>query len=684
MRLFIDDSIEDEIEKEFKSLTFNNEYVQTKIETKYGSFFIRVYEDFQNKETFVLWKGDFSNIHPPLVRVHSECITGDLLGSLKCDCGKQLQKAIKLVQEHGGMIIYLRQEGRGIGLFEKIKAYQLQSKGYDTFEANTTLGHKPDARTYEMVKVVLDDFNLNRIRILTNNPSKVSEITKQGIEIVEHVPLYIRPNKHNRKYYETKRKKFHHFFDQEKHKYFYQFHIDEVSQLKEIKLDIIDPFCQACVGVTTTISCVRLEEERLRIERIYKEAKDKKIEPILHLSFDKSIHPLEDLSFVKDNLPFIHRIQLNDLNPVSYSFLQTAYQLFKIDLPLSAENFDLILSPKIKSLVKRHQGLILIDNSKGKGKTESFNFYRNKIDLLFDHDLRNICLCGGFGPNNLDTFFSLCRYYRVNFSIDAESKMKRDGKFDTDLINQYLSELIFLPKLADSGVVQTKSFLKKQSRTKWDSINIQGEQFLIHPNVFHSGKFPSSKWYADKVSEFVRDEKDFCEVGCGSGLTSCLVALRNPSIQVIATDINEDASYNTRINAQNLGVSDRLVSFHGDVFDSLNKEYRFDSIFWAMPFGFLDSNETLSLEEMQVFDPGYRSIYKFISHGKRHLKPGGRILIGFSNDLGRSDLLYDYSDRFGLKLKQLGSVILKEEKNVEFSLLEGRFSKNKSFISPDI
>lgn len=189
----------------------NQDFVETKLATKFGEFNIRVYRDRLLKETIVLNTQGLNILQPVLVRVHSECITGDTFGSLHCDCGNQLTKSLQLISEEGGVFIYLRQEGRGIGLFEKMRSYQLQSKGYDTFEANVLLGHQPDLRSYEMVKIILDDLNIKSIKLLTNNPSKVSEIAKFGIKIIERVPLVFRATKYNKKYLETKKKKFQHF-----------------------------------------------------------------------------------------------------------------------------------------------------------------------------------------------------------------------------------------------------------------------------------------------------------------------------------------------------------------------------------------------------------------------------------------------------------------------------------------
>lgn len=664
-----------DLDREIKQLLSENEYVQTKIPTKYGDFFVRVYKDIENRETLVLWSGKFDNDSPPLVRVHSECMTGDLLGSLKCDCGQQLHKSLRLIHESGGILIYLRQEGRGIGLFEKIKAYQLQHKGFDTFEANVLLGHGPDERSYKMVKTVLDDFCINRIRLLTNNPSKISEIAQFGINVEEQVSLYIEPNKHNWKYYQTKKKKFQHIYKNQKTNCFYQFHVDNSKELEticnELPQSYNNPLLKLCVGISTTPQKLGKKQEQNRIKSIYDyTGLTDKIKPILHISFKHSKKPIDDLDLVKHHLPFVNHIHINDLENISYLFLRKSHELFATDLPLSNDNFEIINNPSIRKLLIKNQSLILIDNSKGSGKKESFNYYKEKIDCLLNANLYNIALCGGFGPNEMEIFFAISRYYKINFSVDAESKLKTNQKVDPQKTLKYLNQLTspYTPNV--EGVTQTKTFLEKNTRSEWESTHLGKFDFMIHPQVFHAGKFPSSKWYAEKVSLLVSKEQSFCEVGCGSGIVSCMVALKNPHIRITATDINVFATENTAINAKNLGVSSQIRVINGDVLDSVPKTGKFDSIFWAMPFGFLDSDLSISLEEMQVFDPGYRSIYKFFQTAKKHLNKNGRLLIGFSDDLGHRHLIESYASEFGFQLSTLNSKALKEETNLEFLILE--------------
>jgi len=166
-----------------------------------------------SKDPELTTKTKFPPTTPPLVRIHSECFTGDILGSLKCDCGDQLQTALKLIEQAKlGIVIYLRQEGRGIGLLNKIKAYKLQEQGLDTLEANLHLGLPADARNYDIASEILKYFGITQIKLLTNNPDKIAQLENQGIKIIERIDISTKQNGHNKKYIETKNEKFGHLF----------------------------------------------------------------------------------------------------------------------------------------------------------------------------------------------------------------------------------------------------------------------------------------------------------------------------------------------------------------------------------------------------------------------------------------------------------------------------------------
>jgi len=172
--------------------------------SKYGHFKIRPYKEGY-QEHLAVFTENFEKHEAPLVRIHSQCLTGDTFGSIKCDCNNQLHKTLELIAKEGGLIIYHAQEGRNIGLLNKLNAYALQDQGRNTIEANVELGFAPDQRTYDVVREVFHDFGLTKIRLLTNNPAKVTVVEELDVEIIERIPVIIDPNPYNEGYLKTKK-----------------------------------------------------------------------------------------------------------------------------------------------------------------------------------------------------------------------------------------------------------------------------------------------------------------------------------------------------------------------------------------------------------------------------------------------------------------------------------------------
>jgi GTP cyclohydrolase II len=173
--------------------------------TKYGKFKIKAYKQ-DNQEHLLIMSENFDHINTPYIRIHSECLTGDTLGSLKCDCQNQLDLALKFIAREGGAVIYHRQEGRNIGLLNKVNAYALQDQGRNTIEANLELGFGEDDRDYSVVAEIFKDLQLKKIKLITNNPQKIQFVEDLGIEIDERIPAITISNKHNKEYLSTKKR----------------------------------------------------------------------------------------------------------------------------------------------------------------------------------------------------------------------------------------------------------------------------------------------------------------------------------------------------------------------------------------------------------------------------------------------------------------------------------------------
>ena len=177
--------------------------------TKYGKFKIKAYKD-GNQEHLAIMSQDFENIDAPFVRIHSECLTGDTLGSLKCDCQNQLDLSLKFIAQEGGLVIYHRQEGRNIGLVNKVNAYALQDQGRNTIQANLELGFGEDDRDYSIVGHIFKDLGVKKLKLITNNTKKIEYVESLGIEIIERIPAITKSNKYNEAYLSTKKEKMGH------------------------------------------------------------------------------------------------------------------------------------------------------------------------------------------------------------------------------------------------------------------------------------------------------------------------------------------------------------------------------------------------------------------------------------------------------------------------------------------
>ncbi|MDA8078924.1 MAG: GTP cyclohydrolase II, partial [Nitrospiraceae bacterium] len=205
-------TVKDLISYRMRAERFVRRVTTTKLPTEFGEFSVVAYaNDMDANVHLALVKGEIRQSDDVLVRVHSECLTGDVFASRRCDCGGQLHRAMEIIEENGkGVILYMRQEGRGIGLVNKLRAYELQDKGLDTVEANIRLGFKPDLRDYGIGAQILVDLGVRKMRLMTNNPKKIVGLEGYGLKVVERIPIEMNPHEKNIIYLKTKKKKLGH------------------------------------------------------------------------------------------------------------------------------------------------------------------------------------------------------------------------------------------------------------------------------------------------------------------------------------------------------------------------------------------------------------------------------------------------------------------------------------------
>ncbi len=208
-------TVNDMIKYRLKHERLVRRVAETKLPTPYGDMMILAYkaENYPDEHIAIV-KGEIEPEIPTLVRVHDQCVTGDVFASMRCDCGEQKDRAMKMIAEQGGVFLYMRQEGRGIGLHNKLRAYELQDKGYDTVDANIALGFPADQREYGIGMQILRDIGVRKMKLITNNPAKRAGLEAYGLEVVERIPILTEPNPHNVRYLDTKRQRMGHLLDE--------------------------------------------------------------------------------------------------------------------------------------------------------------------------------------------------------------------------------------------------------------------------------------------------------------------------------------------------------------------------------------------------------------------------------------------------------------------------------------
>lgn len=466
-----------------------------------------------------------------------------------------------------------------------------------------------------------------------------------------------------------------------KNTYFYQCSgIESTSQVMEIgsflRTRKKDPLLRFCIGIYLDSNMINNSESLTRVKEIFQVAQPySHLVPILHYSFKFSKDPIGELTKLKKVAPYIRYIQLNDLNHNELEVLRFACKHWRVDFPLNDRNFNLIHNQEFVDTIVSQKVITLLDNSRGRGIRENRDRYLQKINILLNKGINRIALCGGFNADNLQTYFEVSNDYPISFSIDAESKLKTDGRTDICKVKKYFTRLIERENVAPKYkyLEGTANLLKKEEKiTKPHYTSIGKNKLVVFPRVFNPDIFFSSKWFARRIPEIVKGEQDFLEIGCGTGIVSIMTALSDLRQSIVASDISKDAVKNVEENVRLHHLQKRVAVFQGDVFDGLPLRRKFDTIFWALPFGYAEPGTLLSPYEAQVHDAGYTYIQKFFAEAAQFLKPSGRLLVGFSSDIGHLKLLRKIAQESGFALKRKEKCKGMEKDQVSMEIWEAR------------
>lgn len=432
------------------------EQISVEIPTPFGVFTFSVWDRERGRELVALSSVTLDPHKEVMVRIHSECLTGDTFGSYTCDCGPQRDLALQMIQQHGnGVFIYHRQEGRNAGLFRKIQGYNLMRSGKDTHEAYLELIGHPDPREYSDVLSVMESLlggQKSRIQLLTNNPYKILFLERYGYPVVA-MPLQAGASFHNSAYMESKTQKFlHNSIGYGPYVGATLFREDIMRQGKEIACILQDLTSfhsnrKVFLGVALSSERGDLKDDSLArdLNAFYKKISDvKRVSLVLHLTYPAERQNQRDLARFLDKLAFAYSLQFRLVPHTSHPTkvdpeLLDSFHAEHLIFQLKEEHFYLLEQRGVAEYFRLPNKFLLVDESWGTGILEDASATREKILKLVSRGLSRVAVAGGYGPENVSRIGELEDYFKIPISVDAESKLRTGGALDLSKLKMYLS-----------------------------------------------------------------------------------------------------------------------------------------------------------------------------------------------------------------------------------------------------
>ncbi len=415
--------------------------------TRYGNANLISFANLDQKEHVAISFGSEVSVDSIVnVRIHSECVTSEIFGSLKCDCAEQLDEALSLAAATNGIVLYLKQEGRGIGLYNKIDAYKLQAEGLNTIEANRALDLPDDLRDFSIAAKMLNALNIKKVNLLTNNPEKIKGLTDNGIQVMKRIPTGVFMSKQNEDYLKTKVESCGHLIDVGKNKYV------GVSGIKNLN-DITAAFNASMlfrselesekryINLGISVNYLELADEKRKIEInqiVSRYLGDSNIKTTVHLSL-KDVEKEETiLNNINSFFPFVDSVQINDYKDINNIVNNMGTR--KLIIPIYDENDNsILLNNSSVEIINQSGSFLILDNSKGRGISANIDNLESNVRFYSGLGYQNIAIAGGFGPNSLEAYD---RLKNLGVSVDAETKLLSDGKIDRAKVFSYLEECL--------------------------------------------------------------------------------------------------------------------------------------------------------------------------------------------------------------------------------------------------
>ncbi|HBR80443.1 TPA: hypothetical protein DEA21_02215 [Candidatus Uhrbacteria bacterium] len=426
--------------------------ISTQIPTEFGNFKLWVQNGERGRETIALSSINLDPKGEILLRIHSECLTGDTFYSLACDCGQQKNTALREISKHGnGIFIYHRQEGRNLGLFKKVQAYNLILDGLDTHEANILLSGKPDGRDYTNCLEILEKIlgQKSPIVLLSNNPYKRLFLERAGYKVVMH-SLLIEPNLHNKKYFTTKEQKFSHYDAKHSPYIGVTLWLQDVKEQGEIIAKLVNSFeindqgRKIFLGLALSPKNGDLKNRQLQkhINNFAKKIKNQKnVNLVLHLDYCQQRQFYRELKNFLDSLTFRYSLQIRTNDSATEKInLEILDSLKKenIIFQIRSEQISLLKNPEFTEYFQKTGNYLLLDDSLGRGISESISTTQEKILSIVRKGLSHIAVAGGYDSKKLDKIIALEDFFKIPISVDAESGLRQKGKLNLDKTAEYL------------------------------------------------------------------------------------------------------------------------------------------------------------------------------------------------------------------------------------------------------